>query len=63
MPHEIRVKMPREKADLLIRYDPGAVELNVALPDDAWDQTPPANLTPEQVRFREEVRAWIRACW
>lgn len=49
MPHEIRIKMPRKKSDLLVRYDTGGVELNVELPKDAWDQTPPAHLTPEQV--------------
>jgi outer membrane biogenesis lipoprotein LolB len=53
MPHEIRVKMPREKADLLIRYDVGGVELNVSLPDDAWNQSPPANITPERVDCNE----------
>ncbi|MCP4605767.1 MAG: DUF4292 domain-containing protein [Proteobacteria bacterium] len=49
IPHEIRVKMPRKKADLLLRYDEGAVELNVDLPDDAWNQSPPPGLTVEQV--------------
>jgi outer membrane lipoprotein-sorting protein len=49
MPHEIHIKMPREKTDLLIRYDRGGVELNVDLPDDAWDQSPPPNLEPEMV--------------
>ena len=47
IPYEIRVKMPREKADLLLRYDPEGVELNVALPTDAWSQTPPSGLTVE----------------
>lgn len=49
LPHEIRVKMPREEADLLIRYDTGGVELNVELPPDAWTQTPPPGLKPEMV--------------
>ncbi len=49
MPHEIRIKMPREKSDLLVRYDRGGVELNVELPEDAWLQEPPANLEPEIV--------------
>jgi outer membrane biogenesis lipoprotein LolB len=49
MPHEIHIKMPREKTDLLIRYDRNGVELNVDLPDDAWDQSPPKNLEPEIV--------------
>jgi outer membrane lipoprotein-sorting protein len=52
IPHEIRVKMPREKADLLIKYDVGGVELNVELPDDAWEQTPPPTVTPERVTCR-----------
>ncbi len=49
LPHEIRVKMPREEADLLVRYDSGGVELNVVLPPDAWSQTPPPGLEPEVV--------------
>jgi hypothetical protein len=49
MPHEIRVKMPLEKAHILVRYDKGGVELNVELPEDAWSQTPPPHLTPELV--------------
>ena len=49
VPHEIRVKMPREKTDLLIKYDVDGVELNVPLPNDAWSQTPPAGIIPEQV--------------
>jgi outer membrane lipoprotein-sorting protein len=49
IPEEIRVKMPKEKVDLLLRYDPDGVELNVDLPTDAWDQTPPAGITVEQV--------------
>ncbi len=52
MPHEIRIKMPRQKADLLLRYDEGGVELNVDLPADAWDQSPPQGLTVEQVTCR-----------
>jgi outer membrane lipoprotein-sorting protein len=49
MPHEIHVAMPKEKTDLLVRYDKGGVELNVELPDDAWDQSPPRHLKPETV--------------
>lgn len=49
MPHEIRVKMPREKSDMQLRYDEDGVELNVALPDDAWAQTPPSGLEVEEV--------------
>ncbi len=49
VPHEIRVKMPREKADLLIRYNTGEVEFNVELPPDSWEQAPPAGLEVEHV--------------
>ncbi|MDJ0762716.1 MAG: hypothetical protein QNJ97_06970 [Myxococcota bacterium] len=54
-PHEIRVKMPRHEADLLLRYDEGGVELNVPLPDDAWQQTPPPGIEPEQVHCDDRV--------
>jgi len=47
LPHEIRIKMPREEADLLVRYDSGGVELNVELPANAWSQKPPPGLKPE----------------
>lgn len=53
MPYEIRVKMPREKVDLQLRYDPEGVELNVALPEDAWTQAPPSGIQPEQVDCSE----------
>jgi outer membrane lipoprotein-sorting protein len=49
VPHEIRVSMPREKAELLVRYDEGAVEVNVDLPDDAFTQTPPPGTAVESV--------------
>lgn len=49
VPREIRVKMPREKADLLLRYDQDGVELNVDLPEDAWTQTPPSGMAVEKV--------------
>jgi uncharacterized protein DUF4292 len=49
MPHEIRVKMPRSKTDLLLRYDDNGVEINIVLPEDAWTQSPPAGLTIEEV--------------
>lgn len=47
MPFHIRVKMPRDKADLLIRYDSDGVEINVDLPKDAWSQEPPPGLNAE----------------
>ncbi|MCP4678374.1 MAG: DUF4292 domain-containing protein [Deltaproteobacteria bacterium] len=49
MPHEIHIVMPRDKADLLLRYDDEGVELNVDLPEDAWDQSPPPGVKVEQV--------------
>lgn len=49
VPTEIRVKMPRNKADLLLRYDGDGVELNPKLPDDAWTQPIPAGIKAEQV--------------
>ncbi len=49
IPEEIRVKMPRDKVDLLLRYDPEGVELNVDLPTAAWEQTPPSGIKVEQV--------------
>ena len=55
IPHEIRVKMPREKADLLLRYDAAGVELNVELPTDAWSQTPPSGLLVEHVACESDA--------
>ncbi len=49
IPHEIRVKMPREDADLLLRYDNGGVELGVDLPKDAWHQRVPSGMEVERV--------------
>ena len=42
VPYEIRVNIPRDKSELYIRYDDDGVELNVTLPDDAWQQTVPS---------------------
>jgi outer membrane lipoprotein-sorting protein len=47
VPFEIRVKMPRDKAELFVQYDDDSVELNVKLPEDAWEQTVPAGATLE----------------
>jgi len=47
IPHHIRVKMPRDKADLLLRYDNDGVEINVDLPHDAWIQKTPSGLRAE----------------
>lgn len=52
LPHEIRVRMPRDKADLLVRYDDDGVELNVDLPGDAWTKSFPAGAEVERVECR-----------
>jgi len=52
VPYEIRVAMPRDKADLLVRYDDDGVEVNVDLPADAWSQAFPAGTEPERVECR-----------
>lgn len=52
VPHEIRVKMPREEADVLVRYDDDGVELNVDLPGDAWTQSFPDGAEVERVECR-----------
>ncbi|MBW2276496.1 MAG: DUF4292 domain-containing protein [Deltaproteobacteria bacterium] len=52
VPHEIRVVMPRDKADLLVRYDEDGVEINVDLPKDAWTQSFPAGADVERVECR-----------
>ncbi len=49
IPHEIRVKMPRHKADLLLRYDKEGVELNVSLPKNAFTPSPKDGVHVEQV--------------
>jgi hypothetical protein len=49
VPHELRVKMPQEQADLLMRYDDEGVEINVDLPEDAWTQSFPDGARVEPV--------------
>lgn len=49
VPFEIRVKMPRDNAELFVQYDDDGVELNVDLPDDAWEQTVPSGAKLEQL--------------
>ncbi|MBN2526892.1 MAG: DUF4292 domain-containing protein [Deltaproteobacteria bacterium] len=49
VPYEIRIEMPRDKAELFVQYDADGVEVNVDLPDDAWDQTVPAGARLEQL--------------
>lgn len=52
VPHEIRLSMPREKADVLLRYDDGAVEVDSKLPADAWSQDFPPGAEVEEVFCR-----------
>lgn len=56
VPTEIHVKMPRNKADLLLRYDSQGVELNLDLPEDAWTQPRPPGIKVEQVSCEEQIR-------
>ncbi|HUT78580.1 MAG TPA: DUF4292 domain-containing protein [Polyangia bacterium] len=49
VPHEIRLTMPREKADVLLRYDDGEVEVNAELPAEAWRQEFPPGAAIETV--------------
>jgi hypothetical protein len=49
VPHEIRLTMPREQADVLLRYDDGGVEVNAKLPADAWRQDFPPGANVEHV--------------
>jgi hypothetical protein len=49
VPHEIRVVVPREQADVLLRYDDDGVEVNAQLPASAWHQEFPAGVAVERV--------------
>jgi hypothetical protein len=49
VPHEIRAAMPREGADVLLRYDEGTVEINADLPAEAWSQAFPEGAVVESV--------------
>ncbi|MBN2715504.1 MAG: DUF4292 domain-containing protein [Deltaproteobacteria bacterium] len=49
IPYEIRIRMPKDKAELFVQYEDDGVELNVTLPDDAWAQTVPAGARLEQL--------------
>ena len=49
IPYEIRVNMPEDKAELFIQYEEDGVEVNVDLPNDAWDQTVPDGARLEQL--------------
>ena len=46
----IHFEMPREDADVLVRYDD--VEVNVEIPPDAWTQTAPSGIPAEEVTCR-----------
>jgi outer membrane biogenesis lipoprotein LolB len=54
VPREIRVKMQREKTDLLLRYDEDGVELNADLADDAWTQSPPPGIPVQKVTCNDQ---------
>lgn len=49
LPNEIKIEMPGEKVDLLLRYDMDGVETDVDLPDNAWTQEFPPGAKVEQV--------------
>jgi hypothetical protein len=49
IPFEIRVRMPAEKSELIVRYDANAVEFDVSLPSDAWEQRFPTGVKIENV--------------
>jgi hypothetical protein len=49
VPFEIRVAMPGEGVDLLVRYDEGGVEANADIPGEAWTHTFPDGAKIEHV--------------
>ena len=49
VPFEIRAAMPREKEELLVRYDEGAVEADAEIPAEAWTHVFPDGASVEQV--------------
>ncbi len=49
MPHEIHIQMPRELVDIKLRYNENGVELNIALPKEAFSQSPPSGTMAEEV--------------
>jgi outer membrane biogenesis lipoprotein LolB len=49
VPFEIRAAMPREKEELLVRYDEGAVEADAEIPAEAWTHVFPDGAAVEQV--------------
>lgn len=49
VPFEIRVNMPQDDTNLIIRYESDGVELNVTLPKDAWQQSFPNGAHVETV--------------
>lgn len=53
IPYEIRIRMPRDKAELFVQYEDDGVEVNVDLPEDAWEQTVPGGARLEQLKCKE----------
>lgn len=49
LPFEIRVAMPGEGVDLLVRYDEGGVEADAEIPPEAWSHVFPAGARVERV--------------
>jgi hypothetical protein len=49
VPREIRVKMPLKDVDLLLRYDSDGVEVDVKLPQDAFQLAAPSGMKIEEV--------------
>jgi hypothetical protein len=49
VPYEIRIQMPAQEVDLLVRYDEGGVETNADIPVEAWTHVFPAGAAVEHV--------------
>jgi outer membrane biogenesis lipoprotein LolB len=49
LPMEIRIRMPAEKSEIVLRHEPQSVDLNVPLPADAWRQTFPTGARIQEV--------------
>ena len=55
LPFRVRFEHPAEGADTTVRFR--EIDLNVAVPDDAFSQTPPPGIPPQEVSCEEpEVR-------
>ena len=49
LPLEVRIRMPADNAEVILRYETHNIELDVALPDDAWRQQFPAGCPVHEV--------------